>query len=530
VSEFGPEPQLTSEDLYGVLTRNLDSAWLGALLEDPSSKAIFEGLVAALLRCQDAVDHNFEGDFILTAPAAGPASSTVRLWRANGSAGTLPTTLRFRDQRGAVWRPTAAFDYESSGGPQTIDVPIRTDRAGYWLNSFEPLTYQFLDQPPDAGFLIQTGEDAAEGGTSPFLEQLGHERGVGRAPGESADQYRLRVSSLVDRVSPVALAEAVLQTLEAYPATSGFATLIQRWGLRVIREPVPDSGQPAVDGLGSAEIGFLDDLYLDDHAQALRALEDSVQEFDLELPSLPLQPDTAMVFWDAPDESTIGVFTPADFYFDDGFMDLGSDDASVMPIAALMDEVARRKAAGVRVVLRVGNLAWLTRHPPSIDRGGSASVGSWDPTGADDVFAATAEHDGDNSYVSTTTGGGVSDDAQDPDLAFVFPAPPAPLEVDHVRLVCWARRVAAGGDAPVLRFIIKPPTSGAGIRVGRGWTIDHEDWRRYEEILDVNPGVAAWELADLAGDFLAGVANAADGTTDEIRVSELLLTFVVSYG
>ena len=94
----------------------------------------------------------------------------------------------------------------------------------------------------------------------------------------------------------------------------------------------------------------------------------------------------------------------------------------------------------------------------------------------------------------------------------------------------YLRVFEAGGANPVLRFVAQA-TGGSAVRIGGPWTVDHEEWRRYEVVMDAVPGgVSLWGLADIAGDVFAGVANIAVGSTDELRVSELILGYGVSYG
>jgi len=233
MAEFGPPPPITKDELIDVLRRNFEGHWIGGLISDPTSFSIFEGLIAQILRIQDVIDENVNiGGFILTAPGRAPATSTVRLFRAGGGAEVVLTTeLRFLDNRGQIWRPTIDFTIPFSGVDQTVDVPIRTDRSGYFLNTFEPLTYSILDVLPDPSLIVLVGSDPAVGGKTPFLDQHGKERREFRAPIETDTLYRQRIRFIEDQVSPRAIVQTLIEVLDAYPSTKPIVDLIVIHGI-----------------------------------------------------------------------------------------------------------------------------------------------------------------------------------------------------------------------------------------------------------------------------------------------------------
>lgn len=502
--------------------------WIEGLLADPSSLSLFEGTIAALLRIQDAVDENLSrGTFVLTAPGRAPAVSTLRLSRPSGAAVTIDTSIRFLDERGAAWHVQADFLVPASGGVQTVDVPIRTDRTGYFLNSFQPLTYRALDALPDPTFTIDLGVDPATGGKAPFLDQHGKERQVFRAAGETDEQYANRIRFLVDQVSPKAIAETVPEVLDAFITTKPFADLISKFGLRAVREPFEDGAQLGQPGLQGSPAAFFDDAFLDDtHGHLLRDLEDACAWFDVLLPT-PIDPDEPRLFFD-------------DGFFDDpvfGYADLDAAEAITAPIAALVDELDRRRAACVRFRIILGEPVTLARQPPF---GTLTQAGDWvDQAGNAtdlDLTNALAQFDGDDGFVVSATGQGAGSALDPDDLLFTLAAIPTALSISHVNLRARAKKndVGAGTD-PDLAFVVKPTTAGAAERVlvaGYPLTVSNTDYREFLVILEENPiTAAAWVLADIAGTFGVGVANAAAaGPTEELRVSELVLEIVVGYG
>lgn len=514
MADFGPPLQLTQDDLEDLLRRNFEAHWIEGLLADPSSLSLFRGAIAAMLRVQDAVDENFyRGTFILTAPGRARATSVVRLTRPSGAAGTVLAIDRFVDDRGAIWNPIADFLVPLSGGVQTVDVPIQTDRSGYYLNSFEPLTYQIVDALFDPALTVVTpSPQPAVGGRSPFLDQHGIERRTPRTPLESDADYANRMRFLEDAVSPKAMSELVGTVLDGFASTRAAADLIFRWGLRATREPFVDPAQNYQVGLGGTKLAFYDDVqpiplagtepdpgatFIDDvNGHMYREDEDSLAWLDVYLPML----------------STVGI-APA--------------------IRALADELDRRRGGLVGVRIFFGLDTALLRQPPL---GSLTAAGSWtDQVGAVTDAALTAaleSYDGDDSYAVSVTGAAAADPVVAGDLRFTLPGPPSPVTISHVRVRARVRRNQVGAAVdPLLRFVIQPTTAGAGERVGPTFTIDFDDYREIALILDENPITAApWVIADVAGDFVVGVANAAAvGATDQLRVSDLSLEFVVNY-
>lgn len=544
MAEFGAPPQLTRDDLVEVLRRNMAGHWIDGLLLDPSSLSLFESTIAALLRAQDSADENlYVGAFILSAPGKAPATSTVRLTRPSGAAVTIDTTLRFQDDRGAVWQPVEDFDVPASGGAQTVDVPIRTVRSGYYLNSFEVLTFEALDDLPDPGFVIDPGVDVASGGTAPFLDQHGKERKVFRAPGESDQEYRNRIRFLEDQVSPKAIAQTVVEVLDAFPTTKFIADLIVRDGLRAVREPFQDGAQPAqVNLAGLPGPLFFDDVqpipvagpvpdpgasFFDDPSGGvIRDFEDYCAFFDVYLPT-PVDPDEGRRFYDDSDP-TFGS------YLDDAFPDDAAGIALTAPIAALADELDRRRPHCVQFRIFVGEGAILLRHPVLtslaqagdwVDQGGSATDES--------ITTALRSFDADGTYVVSALGTGAGAPLAAGDLLFTMPAVVPPLSVSRVIVRARVRQESVGaGVDPVLAFLVRPSTAVAAVRVASTFAVDFEEYREAVVILEENPvSAAAWTLADITGTFGVGVANAAAvGATEELRVSELLLEFDVDHG
>jgi hypothetical protein len=529
---FGPPTPLTRDDLIALLRRNFEPHWIEQLLSDPSSLSVFEGFIAVMLRIQEAYDIDFSvGPYILSAPGAAPATSVVRLQRPSGADVTIEVDQQFQDDRGAIWVPVAPYLIPASGGTQTVDVPIWTQRSGYFLNSFEPLTYQVVDELPDPNLIIVAGPDPAVDGTTPFLDDLGDERGYPRAPFEPDDTYRNRLVFLADMVAPGALARTIYQVLDGYPATTGIADLIARHGQVALVEPFRDGAQPSQLGLDGREYLYADALaFVDDPVtDVARSAVDFIAFFDVFLPT-PVDPEEARQFFDLA-EGDIGSF------FDDtlmGYWNVSVGNAITAPIAALADELDRRRPGGVPFRIWLGRPVALLKHP---EEGGLSQVGTWvDQDGVVTdaaITAALATFDADETYVRTGTGAGNAGLSVS-DLYFERQVdPPAPDSVIRVVLRARVRRAgSAVGTDPQVRFLLRPTGAGAAIRVGVAQTINFETYREVVTVLEQNPvTAAAWTPAQVSGLLGFGIANvAAVGATDQLRVSELYLEIWASYG
>ena len=520
MTAFGPPPPLTQADLLDLLVRNMDEHWLSGPLTDPSTRGILLGWIEIVLRVQAAGDENVDVQgYILSALGSAPATSAIRMQRPFGAPGIVPTTMRVRDQRGAVWRPTAAFAYPASGGVQTISVPVTSERMGYWLNTFEPPTFVFVDLPPDLAWAMLPSLVPASGGRLPYLDLHGSERQVPRATGETDDTYRHRMLLLLLKVSPDAIVDTIKTVLGSNLITVPIVNRVIRDGLRLAYEPFFDSAMPTLEGAwhlpplfyDSAVLPFRGDLlraFLDDtHGGWTRSGSDISGWFDVFLP------------------------TPAGPF------------AGV--IAALADELDRRRAGGVPFAIYMGDPFSLSvlNHPKA-----TAQIGSWlvggSPSPANAVDAL-ASYDADDSYLETATSGPITPLVVAGDYVASIPALSAsPVSVSHVVLRAWIRNPNPDAiiliNNPSFAFIIGPSTAGAPIRCvapdcGGFPTlrVTHTDWRQYTLILERNPvTLAPWTVSDVTGGMQFGLACVSAGfaSSRPLSVSELTLDLVVSYG
>jgi len=543
---------MTEADLLDVLRRNFEDHWIEGLLDDPSSRSIFVGMAAVMLRCQSAIDENlYRGAYILTAPGRAPATSTIRLFRTGGgAAGTIDVDVRILDEVGVVWRPSAAFAVPFAGIDQTIDLPITTDRVGHWLNSFEPPTFRLLDPVFDPAFEVIAGIDPAEDGRSPVLEQHGDERGRPRATGETAAQYRLRLRFLEDQVSPRALAEGVREILDGHDATKFLALLISLSGYRPVEETFREHAQPSQEGLTGRDGLFADDaitvggvsalrgFFDDPSGGTLRDYTDALAWFDVRIPWFASLDETRLFYDD-------GFLDDPDY----GYADAPADDSIVAPVTALVGELDERRPHCVLGRILFGEDVVMARHPG--DWGGidfSWVTTLWLTGGEDaptDRLLAVRRFDADAAYIVSTTGQGAGAVVAAGDQVYEFtvalPTTPASISRVVLRAMVGRRDVGAGTD-PELTFILEPATAGAPVRLlGLGSShgtlpvlvsdlFGSGPYQPVELILEENPIAAApWAPADLVT-LRWGVANvAAVGPTEEMRISELVIEIHARY-
>jgi len=314
--------------------------------------------------------------------------------------------------------------------------------------------------------------------------------------------------------------------------------------LASVIEPFKDGAQPSQRGLKGSQIAFADDFepvpvgaptpytggtFADDTATELRDLEDGCAWFDVRIPT-PVDPNEARQFYDDVDP-TRGAFMDDKLL---GYFDQPTPEAIASAIAALADELDRRRAHCVRFRIIVGDDVSLLRHPELFSL---SQAGNWvDQAGGStdaDLTSALDGFDGDHTYAVTATGTGPGAAIAAGDLLFSLPAVPVPASMTRAIVRAQVRREdAAAGVDPELQFLLQPSTAGAAQRVAASYAVDHGDYREVGVVLDQNPlTAAAWVLADIAGAFGVGVANvAAVGATEELRVSELILELILNYG
>lgn len=483
MAEFGPPEKLTRDDLIALFDRNFEDHWFETIRSDPSSFAAVEGLIAALLRLQDAVDENLSlGSFILTAQGAAPATTTVRLTRNTGAAGNIPANTRFADEFGNVYRTdTITAVAAVVVAPQIVDIPVTSEREGYYLNSFGPPTFRILDALFDSNLAPTAGPTARTGGRTAFLDAHGAERLVPRAPGETDGTYRNRMLLLQDAVSPEAITATVISVLNQFTATQFITNAILQDGLRPVVEPFRDFSQNRQRGLYGEEGVFADaeDALDDPFGGRIRSLHEACGHFYVLLPTI----------------------------------------ADTDAVAALVDELDRRRGHCVRFCFLNGFPIPAVKTPNRFTT--LISAGSWaDTTGlttAEALGAAVEKYDGDDTYATSTVAG-----------ALVFSVPglvSTPASVQLLIVRAQVKRTTGTGTDPAVQFRLG--IGAASQLIGSPLTIDHTDYREYTIALQELPGGGTITPAAVANTIQFGIEVTTAG--EPVRVSELVYELQVTY-
>jgi hypothetical protein len=131
-----------------------------------------------------------------------PAKKRLAVVLSNGTAPVIGDTLL-----GLASGATGTVQAVLSNTDLVAEAPIAGIGGAQW---------RVLDWVADWGLTV-TNVASPTGGLAPFLDELGAERAIGRAPGESDDSYRERVKQIADVVTPNAIRRALNRTLGGLP-------------------------------------------------------------------------------------------------------------------------------------------------------------------------------------------------------------------------------------------------------------------------------------------------------------------------
>ena len=101
-------------------------------------------------------------------------------------------------------------------GPTGVTATVDQHLAKQVLTNATGLSWRVLDWAIDLGVTV-TNPLSPTGGRAAFLDELGFERGIARAPGELDDTYMQRIREPADTISPNAIKRALVRTLGAIP-------------------------------------------------------------------------------------------------------------------------------------------------------------------------------------------------------------------------------------------------------------------------------------------------------------------------
>lgn len=143
------------------------------------------------------------------------------------------------------------------------NVPgVRVSAGGETLHGEIDTIEMSIQDPPYADTTVEVAQvDDATGGTADWLQGHGASRGLTRAAGETADQFRLRIRTIPDAVTPAAFRRLAERVLGA--AGIGYE-IIETWQIDYQTcwdAPSPNTGTPTYDATANPNPLFDDTLF-----------------------------------------------------------------------------------------------------------------------------------------------------------------------------------------------------------------------------------------------------------------------------
>lgn len=215
---------LTSQYFLSLFERLLPRDYLYPLETSGPGYELFQAFSVIGERVSLATFRLDQGLYAITAPEAAFASVEVELSRTPVSG----LSIDFTQKKGSLVETSFGgrrfeltedvFFGEAEAGPKTVIVSAIfpsyqwnvlgqeiTPDAEVLAGEISKMVFPIQDPPfAEKSVIVQQIIDAS-GGSPGMLEQIGLDRGIKRAQGESADAYRFRISTLPDTVSPAAM-------------------------------------------------------------------------------------------------------------------------------------------------------------------------------------------------------------------------------------------------------------------------------------------------------------------------------------
>lgn len=312
-ASFGVPPNPPKDHAYflRMLDRDLEPNWIAGLKQSGGYELI-NGFAGVGARVSETIYAWSNGTIAGYASIGAYAAGWVYLARPTADAGAgvvkAGTIVGTPDRRMYRTRADVTFDADDLG---PFPTPIRAVATGAEYNvQGEVVTelgdavpgqiteiYRLLEDPDffDSSITVRQVADV-EGGSDPFLEQLGEDRGVDpRLPGEQEDSYRFRVKAIADGVAPAGIELSIVEYLRLWSPFFD-CVLIDGWDWEY---------QTAYDPLGGDAPEFPETTFLYDDPRppgaTNRWLSDEQANggaFILALPELPCLRCYAMILSD----------------------------------------------------------------------------------------------------------------------------------------------------------------------------------------------------------------------------------------
>lgn len=236
-----PNPIEQSEFL-ALFEKLVPQSWLIPIRDTGPGYEVLAAYAKTAERVSRAVARFYCGSYILSATGGNKATALVAFFRDNNNAG--PVTIKagtvITTSRGDR-RFVTAEDVTLTHGDDfdlSVVVPVTAAADGYQWNVPGPVqalngeilpgeidTIVALDTDPPFGdptIQVQQVTDAT-GGVAPMLDGLGLDRGLPRnSVNETDDQYRARIRTLPDTVSPDAIKRNITAQLKQFLTNPSF--------------------------------------------------------------------------------------------------------------------------------------------------------------------------------------------------------------------------------------------------------------------------------------------------------------------
>lgn len=241
-----PTTALTQQELLDLFDRLFTGNYIDGLKSPGPGYELYQGLAALGARLSLAVERLGCGAQILSSDGGGYATATVELSRATAHPDGITVVVKAgtvvkSSKAGRQFKTLSDVTFGPADlGPFQVDV--QAVAKGYEWNelghalaaSGEDLpgeidTVDKLVEVPDFGdTTIQVAQTAAQGtgGADAFLDEHGADRGITRIPGENDGEYKVRIRTMPDTISPDAVQRTLERMLLQYGAS--FA-IIETW-------------------------------------------------------------------------------------------------------------------------------------------------------------------------------------------------------------------------------------------------------------------------------------------------------------
>lgn len=377
---FSVAAELTTDDLLTVAEHALDPAYIEPIRDIGPGYELYQAGAQVMRRCSIAVRNFAQNIYILTSRGGVLASINVTFFRQNASAGAgrvLAGTIVSASSRGAGFRTVADAVFGASD--LTATAPAVALGFGYEWNilgpfidpqgSSSPGELDTIDLPLqlpifwDPSIQVRNDEAADGLGRPPTLDVLGGERMLPRYTNELDENYRTRIRTLPDTISPAAIKRQLANYFRQIPGL--FWHHVETWR-HEYQEcfDAPEIGPTPVEPYSSTRFVFDDPRPLSPIQNRWLGMNDYLGAFIVEVAMPPAFADLGFAFDDPADDeadltTVVGIRAVSAFDVDSltppslpPAFD-GRDFGLEAYLSGLLDILEEIKASGVYVVIHL---------------------------------------------------------------------------------------------------------------------------------------------------------------------------------